>query len=278
MIISGALLAVLSVGVGAFFDALFYWDPVGVVGHRAAGTLAPENSLEGLEVAIEHGCYASEIDVQRTKDGRYVINHDDTFRRLAGDERAPKDMTFEEVRGLRLRDATEPGRTWQVPTLEEMLDVIKGRERLLVELKGATADRQMVDDVVAMVRERGCVGDVILISLNYDVIEYAERTYPEFDTGTLVFVSVGDVSHLTCDYVLMEEELATDSRISRAHFADKRVGVWTVNTDNGIKKFLNGPADLIITDRIDAAEEIQAQLDKRTDYEVIEDAFEDYWD
>ena len=38
MIISGALLAVLSVGVGAFFDALFYWDPVGIVGHRAAGT------------------------------------------------------------------------------------------------------------------------------------------------------------------------------------------------------------------------------------------------
>ena len=119
---------------------------------------------------------------------------------------------------------------------------------------------------------------MILISLNYDVIEYAERTYPEFDTGTLVFVSVGNVSHLTCDYVLMEEELATDSRISRVHYADKRVGVWTVNTDNGIKKFLNGPADLIITDYIDTAEEIQAQLDKRNDFEVIEDAFEDYWD
>ena len=119
---------------------------------------------------------------------------------------------------------------------------------------------------------------MVLISLNYDVIEYAERTYPEFDTGTLVFVSVGNVSHLTCDYVLMEEELATEARISRVHYADKRVGVWTVNTEAGIREFLSSRVDLIITDRIDAAEEIQAQLDKRNDFEVIEDAFEDYWD
>ncbi len=274
MIISVVFLAALSVGVGTFFDVLFYWDPVGVVGHRAAGTLAPENSLEGLEVAIEHGCYASEIDVQRTKDGRYVINHDDTFRRLAGDERAPKDMTFEEVRGLRPRDARS-GETWQVPTLEEMLDAVKGRERLLVELKGATADRRMVDDVVAMARERDCVGDVILISLNYDVIEYAERTYPEFDTGTLVFVSVGNVSHLTCDYVLMEEELATDSRIAQVQNAGKYVGVWTVNTEAGIREFLSSRVDLIITDRIDLADKIQAELDKRSDLEIIQDVFGD---
>ena len=269
------LIAIISLGSGILFDEVFAHDPVGVVGHRAAGTLAPENSLEGLEVAIEHGCYASEIDVQRTKDGHYVINHDDTFRRLAGDGRAPKDMTFEEVRGLRLRDTTDPGRTLQVPTLEEMLDVIKGRERLLVELKGATADRQMVDDVVAMVRERDCVGDVILISLNYDVIEYAERTYPEFDTGTLVFVSVGNVSHLTCDYVLMEEELATEARITQVQNAGKHVGVWTVNTETGIRKFLTSRADLIITDHIDLAEEIQAELDERSDLEIIRDVIGD---
>ena len=70
---------------------------------------------------------------------------------------------------------------------------------------------------------------MILISLNYDVIEYAERTYPEFDTGTLVFA------------------------------------------DNGIKKFLNGPADLIITDHIDLAEAIQTELDRRSDLEIIQD-------
>lgn len=275
MFICTIFMVVASVGIGVFYDELLIWDPVGIVGHRAAGTLAPENSLEGLEVAIEHGCYASEIDVQRTKDGYYVINHDDTFRRVAGDERALKDMTFKEVRSLRLKGSDSSGKTLQVPTLEEMLDVIKGRERLFIELKGATADKQMVDDVVAMVRAKDCVKDVVLISLNYQIIEYAEQTYPEFDTGTLFFVSVGDVSRLTCDYLLMEEELATDSRIVKMHDADKRVGVWTVNTEAGIREFLSGRADLIITDRIDLAVKIQAELDERTGLEVIQDAFEE---
>ena len=270
-------ISLLSLGVGIFFDVLFTHDPAGVVGHRAAGTLAPENSLEGLEVAIEQGCYASEIDVQRTLDGYYVINHDDTFRRLAGEERAPKDMTFEEVRALKLKDTTGSGETLQVPTLEEMLDIIKGRERLLIELKGATADKQMVDDVVAMVREKDCVQDVVLISLKYDVIEYAEKTYPEFDTGLLFFVSVGDVSRMTCDYLLMEEELCTENRIAQVHDAGKKVGVWTVNTETGIKTFLTRDTDLIITDRIDLAKKIQQELDGRTDYEVLEDALEDIW-
>ena len=68
-------------------------------------------------------------------------------------------------------------------TLEDLLDVVKGKGTLFIELKGVTADRQMADDVVRMVREKDCVGDVVLISLAYDVIDYAERTYPEFETG-----------------------------------------------------------------------------------------------
>ena len=112
---------------------------------------------------------------------------------------------------------------------------------------------------------------MILISLNYDVIEYAERTYPEFDTGTLVFVSVGNVSHLTCDYVLMEEELVTGARIAQVQNAGKHVGVWTVNTEAGIREFLSSRVDLIITDRIDLAEAIQTELDKRSDLEIMQD-------
>ena len=105
---------------------------VGYVPHRAGGTMASENSLDGLEAAIEHGAYGSEIDVQRTKDGFYIINHDGTFKRLAGESRAPEEMTFEEVRALTFEDTTGNGKMQTVPTLEEMLDTIKGREKLFI--------------------------------------------------------------------------------------------------------------------------------------------------
>lgn len=269
---------VLAFGMASIFDRLFMANSPGVVAHRAGGILAPENSLEGLQVAIDHGCAGSETDIHRTKDGHYIINHDNTFRRLAGVDREPRDMTLEEVRSIALKDTTGSGKTLQVPTLDEMLDVTVGKELLFIELKGPTADRQMVDDVVALCRKRGCVDDVVLISLNYDVIKYAEETYPEFETGVLIFVGFGDITEMKCDYVLMEEESATSNRISSLHSAGKKAGVWTVNTESGLRTFLDSGVDVVITDEISLAEKVQEELDARSDYQRIRDAFSGAFD
>ncbi len=266
------LFALLSVGAGLFYNEIFTRvEPVKIVAHRAGGTMASENSIEGLEKAIEHGCYACEIDVQRTKDGYYIINHDNDFARLTGVAKAPQEMTMDEIRELRIQDTTGNGQELPVVTFEEMLDVIKGKVKLFVELKGATADQQMVDDVVRIIKEHDCVEDTALISLEYDIIKYAETTYPEFETGTLFFASLGNVSKLSCDLLIMEEETATDTNIGNIHDAGKQAIVWTVNTEEGMYHFLDTKIDAVITDEIPLAEEVQAELDNRTDLQVLED-------
>ena len=275
MVIIFAGLLLFSLVFGTVFEIACYRDEaVKVIAHRAGGNMASENSLEGLELAIEHGCYGSEIDVQRTKDGYYVINHDTTFQRVAGVNRSVSDMTLEEIRQRRIKDTTGSGALLPVPTFEEMLEIIKGREKLFVELKGSTADRRMVDDLVMMIREAGCTEDCVLISLNYDIINYAETTYPEFETGTLFFLGIGDVSRLNCDMLIMEEEAATSARIAAIQDAGKKAAVWTVNTEPGMRKFLKSYVDAVITDEVPLAEEVQAALDRRSDYYIISDFFE----
>lgn len=227
-------------------------------------------------MAIQHGCYACETDIQRTKDGHYIINHDDDFKRLAGVAKKPADMTLEEVRQLVITDPVT-GTTAKVPELDEMLDIVKGRVKLFIELKGTTADMQMVDDVVQMVREKDCVADVALISLKYDVIDYAETQYPEFETGMLIFGALGDVTRVNCDLMVLEEEMSTDDLISSIHDAGKEVYVWTINTEKGMKNFLAGKCDGIITDQIELALQVQDTLNKRSDFQVIQDRFRDLW-
>ena len=278
MILVLVLLVLLAVAVGLGFDDIFYREePVRIVAHRTGGVMAPENSLEGLELAIEHGCYAAETDTQRTKDGYYIINHDDDFKRLTGVNRKPGDLTLEEVRRLVITDAAT-GATSDVPELDEMLDVVKGRIKLYLELKGASADRQMVDDVVRLVREKDCVADVTLISLKYDIIDYAETNYPEFETGVLIFGGLGDVSRINCDLLILEEEMATDSRISSIHSSGKEVYVWTINTEAGMYRFLDSSCDGIITDQIEMAERVQEALDNRNDLQVLKDRLADLWE
>ena len=273
------LLVCLSVFMAVFFNKIFpEREKTAVVAHRTGGYLASENSLERLDEAASHGCYGGETDIQRTKDRHYIINHDNDFARLTGDPHKPSELSLEEIKQLKIRDTTGNGQLLAVPTLEELLDHGKGKVKLFLELKGESADYDMVEDVVKAVKERDMVEDVVLISLNYDVIDYAERKYPEMETGVLIFGSMGDVAKLNCDMIIMEEEMAAvPSTIRSIHDAGKKAGVWTVNTRRAMTRFLDSEVDFVITDDILMAIEVQKELDERTDYDVVKDRSSDLW-
>ena len=274
------LFVIVSIFVGLFFDQVFERrEPVRLIAHRTGGMLASENSLEGIDEAAKRGCYGSETDIQRTKDGYYVINHDKSFKRLTGVNKKPGEMTLDEIKELSIHDTTGNGKLLPVPTLEELLD--RGSEDgivLFLELKGESADRKMADDIVRAVREKDMTDQVVLISLNYDTIQYAERTYPEFRTGILIFGTLGDVSKLDCDILIMEEEMSTTDRIDNIHEAGKEVMVWTVNTEYELIKYLDMEVDGIITDEIELAVEIEDELKNRNDMELMEDRTEDLFE
>ena len=269
-----AALAAVLIGISgvmtAFYDTLFPAEStVGVVAHRTGGTLAPENSAEGIEKAAAYGVIGCETDVQRTKDGQYIINHDDDFKRLYGVSKKPSEMTMDEIRQLRTAD----GET--VPTLQELLETARAQNvRLYVELKGETADRQMVDDVVSIIKEEGMTQQTALISLKYDVLDYAESTYPEFETGYLYFMSFGDTTKLNVDDLIIEEQLAAGPNIGMLQLGGKKVLVWTVNEEDYLRRILAGDADGIITDQVEQAYEIRQEMKDRDYRERAQDRIE----
>lgn len=260
--------------VGIFFDEVF--EPnrnIAIVAHRGGGDLAAENSILGMERAAKEGAKWSEIDVQRTQDGYYIINHDKTFSRVADESRTAQELTLEEIRELKVKDLFLSDRPAQpVPTLEEYLDAAKDKIGLFIELKGSSADEKMVDDVVVMVKERNMEKSVALLSLDYQLIKYIEETYPEMDTGYLYFFSIGETSQLKADILIMEEEEATPQKIDAIHSANKKAIVWTVNTDESVQKFVLSDVDGIITDYVLKVKEGITNRDNRNDMEIIIDA------
>lgn len=273
------LIAFFSFVIAFLYAPLFVREQKAkLVAHRAGGYLAPENSLAGIAASEAAGAYAAETDVQRTLDGYYVINHDDSFKRLAGVKRTPPSMNLLEIKGLVLVDPNFPATTYSVPTLGEMLDACRGKEKLFIELKGMTADQKTADDVVRIVREKNMVSEVVIISLSYRVINYTETHYPEFDTGVLLFAGVGNLPKLNCDILLLEEESVSNARIAEIHAAGKQIGVWTVNDSEGFRRFFDSAVDYIITDDLNLAREESAYLAERTPYQVLEDKLANFWD
>ena len=237
-----------------------------VIAHRGGGTLANENTVLSLEAAVSANAAASEIDVQRTADGHYIINHDATFARCCGDNRKPGEMTLEEIKQLGVRDAQNPlAPETEVATIEEMMDAAKGRIELYIELKGESADEQMADDLIAMAKERQMLDECKFISLSYGLIDYIETNYPEAETGYLCYFSFGDLADMNCDVLLLEAETATQENVNRIHAAGKEVNVWTVNTMNAMTHFMASDVDGIITDEVSLADFVRKLLLERSD-------------
>ncbi|MCR5095177.1 MAG: glycerophosphoryl diester phosphodiesterase membrane domain-containing protein [Erysipelotrichaceae bacterium] len=247
------------------FDRLFPLDTsVKIIAHRGGGIEGAENTVSGLKKACQLGAFGSEIDIQRTKDGHYILNHDGNFSRVAGDGRRPEEMTLSEIRSLSVDG--EP-----IPTFEEILEASKGKIILFTELKGNTADKQMADDAVRIVKEYGMEDEVVFISLKYDLIDYIETYYPEMHTGFLTFASFGDTALLNCDYLALEEESATIDAIAAVHKQGKKVMVWTANRRDAQRYFFSSSADAVITDNVVQATEVIKEIKSRSDIQRVID-------
>ena len=114
----------------------------------------PENSLEAFRLAAEAG-YGAELDVQLSKDGQVVVFHDDTLDRVCGVHGRVDEFSFEELQQMRLC-----GTAHRIPLFQEVLDTVRGRGPLIVELKNGRRNRELCEKTYALLenyRGEACI-------------------------------------------------------------------------------------------------------------------------
>ncbi len=95
--------------------------------HGVSGLI--ENTRKSFTEAIKHG-FGIEIDTNILKDGTVVVFHDKHLKRLCGVDRFLKDVTYDEIKDLKILGTNET-----IPTLTEVLKLIDGRVPLMIEIK-----------------------------------------------------------------------------------------------------------------------------------------------
>jgi glycerophosphoryl diester phosphodiesterase len=119
-----------------------------VLGHRGAvHPTAPENTLASVDRALRQGADGVEVDVRVTADGIPVCLHDPTLLRTADDRR--------EVSAVPYVDLPWVG-SHRIPRLSEVIDLVAGRGRLVIEVKSPSGEHaplgEVVDAVAAVLR------------------------------------------------------------------------------------------------------------------------------
>ena len=137
----------------------------------------PENSLEAFELAARAG-YGIELDVQLSRDGQVVVFHDDTLKRVCGVDKRVDEVDYAALRQLKLE-----GQNTGVPLFSEVLEVIRGRGPLLVELKTGRRNRELCEKTYALLETYR--GDVCIESFNPFIVAWFRFHAPDLVRGQL---------------------------------------------------------------------------------------------
>lgn len=124
------------------------------IGHRGAGTVVPEHTLESYQQALDWGADCVEISTAVTADGTLICLHDLTYDRTTtarGRVREQSDAVLDTARV----DIPRLGPRWsgqarpRIPRLQDVLPEIRGRAVVCLEAKDETGFDAMLDLIAA---------------------------------------------------------------------------------------------------------------------------------
>jgi len=183
--------------LAAYFDCIRERGGVSISAHRAqSADDQPENSVEAIAVtgrAIPGAIL--EIDAALTRDGRLVLMHDETLDRTTTGRGRVTDLSFAEVRAVRLEATDGTVTEAPPPTLREALDAA-GRVNAIASIDLKPADEAstlaLARAVVEEVRAAGAAGRVILITYSPETAGAVAEMAPEM----MISAGLDDVTGL----------------------------------------------------------------------------------
>jgi glycerophosphoryl diester phosphodiesterase len=134
--------------------------PIAHRGYHDQNKFVWENTLSAFSRAVEAG-FAIECDLHYASDAVPIIFHDENLERLCSMQGDIRDRTSQEL-GLLSVGGTKD----KIPTLKQLLDLVKGKVPLVLELKGREADDEGFAETVLEVLE-GYEGKVALMSFDH---------------------------------------------------------------------------------------------------------------
>jgi glycerol kinase len=238
------------------------WDgafPPGflVIGHRGAAARAPENTAPSFEAALAVGAPAVELDVQLTADGRALVHHDSTTKRVCGHTGTIRSLTLDECRSLHVRPGFRKGKTWtriRLLSLDEALGILRPDAEVHVELKGVPADApELAQDVLGALRRTGGFEGAMITSAVPELLLEVRRCDGQCRLG-VVFPSrpsfdLEELCHaIDAVAVVPNRSHVTRTWLQDQHGRGRKVFPYTVNTQKELLRLARVGVDGVVTD------------------------------
>ena len=160
---------------------------VKLTAHRGFSGIAPENTLVAFEKAGEYGFYATECDVHLTKDGVWVIYHDDNIFRLTNGYKNIEDATYEELQQYVIDNGVNVDNypNQKIPTLEEYLVICKDM-RIIPQIEIKNGSKEKLQEILDLLQKYELKENAIIISFKGEMIKKVRELDEKIELWYLV--------------------------------------------------------------------------------------------
>jgi glycerophosphoryl diester phosphodiesterase len=216
--------------IGCKAEAAYQNDSrvVRVQAHRGYSARYPENTLLAFAKAIEVGADQIECDVARAADGTIFILHDAGVERTTNGTGQLAELTSQQIMALDAGGWLSPEFSGEkVPTLENALELCKGRARLNIELKTRNHPeswlKQMIEGTLQVIESHSAWNDVMFSSFSLEALAYTKKLCPQAVVGLLDWDLKGTVDKQ--EYIqdiggsawIVHYKMADGMRFAQAH-------------------------------------------------------------
>ena len=222
-----------------------------VIAHRGVSGLEVENTESAFILAGEHSYYGIETDVRKTIDGKFVICHDDTVKRLSGQDIAVETSTLETLLNIPLYDKnTEILGEERLTDLQSYIKICKRYDKqAILELKSDFTQEEIAN-IIAIIVANDYLNRVTFISFDYDNLLYVRNILPT-QSAQLLFSELSDelADKLIRDKidVAIHYKALTKEALKKFHNAGLKVNCWTIDNKATAERLAKMGVDYITT-------------------------------
>lgn len=220
-----------------------------VISHRGYWTApnSAQNSLASFTKADSVGVFGSEIDVWLTADDKLIVNHDRVYK---GTDINMEKSTLKEITSIVLPNGEN------IPTLDAYLRLVaaKPNTRLILEMKSLSDLKRedlAAEKIVKALRKYNLLDRTDIIAFSINACLAFKKLMPDgrifYLNGDLAPRSIKKLGLTGIDYS-MSVLRKNPKWVEQAHKEGLEVNVWTVDTEEDMRYFIDLGVDYITTD------------------------------
>lgn len=220
------------------------------IAHRGAKAYEPENTLQAFQKALDLNSDGIELDVHLSSDGYLIVIHDETIDRTTNGKGSVNDFTLAELKSF-LIDGK-----YQIPTLNEVFDLVNKKCFINIELKGLETAPKVVELIEKYISEKDWKYEHFIISsFDWNMLEETSKLNPSISIGVLteenIDTALAFAEKIKAKAIHPDFQLLNAENVQQMQEKGFLVLPWTVNSEEDIQKVKTYQVNGIISDNPD---------------------------